>query len=203
VTLGPSVLDADAPEHVLRPSSSGKGEEGSGVRHRRVQLLDRFELESGEVLRNVEQAYFLDGTLNDARDNLVVVFHALYQADQLVGGRSEVLPRRLRTSYDYPVARNSSLSPRLRPPPDRHCRPGRWAAKRCRPNGRAVPASAAAARRARRRSARSADTGPSNTCSRAMDDDFWSVDRVLLKAKRIAARSRLCGPSFVMVMKVR
>src|ERR1700676_5450996 len=55
----------------------------------------------------------------------VVVFHALYQADQLVGGGSAVVPRRLCTSYDYPVARNSSLSPRLRPPPDRLCRPGR------------------------------------------------------------------------------
>ncbi|GAC1488979.1 MAG: hypothetical protein NVS1B5_13100 [Gemmatimonadaceae bacterium] len=42
-----------------------------------MQLLDRFELESGQVLRHVEQAYFLDGTLNETRDNLVVVFHAL------------------------------------------------------------------------------------------------------------------------------
>ena len=85
MTFGPSVLDADAPEHVLRPSSSGKGEEGSGVRHRRVQLLDRFELESGEVLRHVEQAYFLDGTLNEARDNLVVVFHALTGSADAMG----------------------------------------------------------------------------------------------------------------------
>jgi homoserine O-acetyltransferase len=55
----------------------GKREAGGGARHRNVQLLDRFELESGEVLRNVEHAYFLDGKLNEARDNLVVVFHAL------------------------------------------------------------------------------------------------------------------------------
>ena len=85
MTFGPSVLDADAPEHVLRASPSGKGEEGSGARHRRVQLLDRFELESGEVLRNVEQAYFLDGTLNEARDNLVVVFHALTGSADAMG----------------------------------------------------------------------------------------------------------------------
>ena len=45
--LGHSVLDADAPERVLRPSPSGTGEP---ARHRRVQLLDRFELESGEVV---------------------------------------------------------------------------------------------------------------------------------------------------------
>lgn len=85
MTLGPSVLDADAPEHVLRPSPPGKGEEGSGARHRRVQLLDRFELESGDVLRHVEQAYFLDGTLNEARDNLVVVFHALTGSADALG----------------------------------------------------------------------------------------------------------------------
>jgi homoserine O-acetyltransferase len=55
------------------------------ARHRCVQLLDRFELESGEVLHNVEQAYFLDGRLNTARDNLVVVFHALTGSADAVG----------------------------------------------------------------------------------------------------------------------
>jgi homoserine O-acetyltransferase len=74
VTFGTTVLDADAPLRVPHAPSSGTGE---SARYRRVQILDRFELESGEVLRNVEQAYFLDGTLNEARDNLVVVFHAL------------------------------------------------------------------------------------------------------------------------------
>ncbi len=72
--LGTTVLDGDAPVHVPRSSPSGTVEP---ARHRCVQLLDRFELESGEVLRDVEQAYFLDGALNEARDNLVVVFHAL------------------------------------------------------------------------------------------------------------------------------
>ncbi|MEX1183225.1 MAG: alpha/beta fold hydrolase [Gemmatimonadota bacterium] len=37
----------------------------------------RFELESGHVLENIEQAYTLTGELNAARDNLVVVFHSL------------------------------------------------------------------------------------------------------------------------------
>lgn len=46
-------------------------------RHQCVHLLDRFTLESGVVLRDVRQAYYLDGTLNAARDNVVVVFHAL------------------------------------------------------------------------------------------------------------------------------
>ncbi|MHB1169039.1 MAG: homoserine O-acetyltransferase family protein [Longimicrobiales bacterium] len=36
-----------------------------------------FELESGHVLHDVTQAYTLTGTLNAARDNLVVVLHSL------------------------------------------------------------------------------------------------------------------------------
>jgi homoserine O-acetyltransferase len=50
-----------------------------------MQFIDRFELESGEVLRRVEQAYFLDGKLNEARDNLVVVFHALTGSADAMG----------------------------------------------------------------------------------------------------------------------
>jgi len=36
-----------------------------------------FVLESGEELRELQQAYHLDGVLNAQRDNLVLVFHAL------------------------------------------------------------------------------------------------------------------------------
>lgn len=43
----------------------------------RVQHVPRFELECGAVLEDVRQAYYLDGTLNAERDNLVLVFHAL------------------------------------------------------------------------------------------------------------------------------
>lgn len=43
---------------------------------RRVAVRS-FTLESGEVLRDLEQAYHLDGALNAQRDNLVLVFHAL------------------------------------------------------------------------------------------------------------------------------
>lgn len=42
-----------------------------------IHHVPRFELESGAVLRDVRQAYFLDGALGPARDNLVLVFHAL------------------------------------------------------------------------------------------------------------------------------
>lgn len=43
------------------------------LRHR----IGRFTLECGHVLEDVEQAYTLTGELNDAHDNVVVVFHSL------------------------------------------------------------------------------------------------------------------------------
>jgi len=82
VTPGPTLLDADVATRGAHAPVTGRGEP---ARHRCVQLLDRFELESGEVLRHVEQAYFLDGSLNEARDNLVVVFHALTGSADAVG----------------------------------------------------------------------------------------------------------------------
>jgi homoserine O-acetyltransferase/O-succinyltransferase len=54
-------------------------------RERRVHRLASFALESGEVLHDVEQAYFLDGVLNEGRDNLVVIFHALTGSADAVG----------------------------------------------------------------------------------------------------------------------
>ncbi len=102
MTSCPTVLDADAPER-LEPASVS--ETGEPARHRRVQLLDRFELESGEVLRHVEQAYFLDGTLNETRDNLVVVFHALTGSADAVGDwwRDVVGPDRAIDTNRYAV----------------------------------------------------------------------------------------------------
>ena len=43
----------------------------------RTIAVPSFTLETGEVLRDLRQAYHLDGTLNARRDNLVLVFHAL------------------------------------------------------------------------------------------------------------------------------
>jgi homoserine O-acetyltransferase len=105
VTSGTSVLDADAPEQLTPRSPSGKREDGSVARPRNVQLLDRFELESGEVLRDVEQAYFLDGTLNEGRDNLVVVFHALTGSADAMGDwwRDVVGPDRAIDTNRYAV----------------------------------------------------------------------------------------------------
>lgn len=47
------------------------------VRALRTLSVPAFTFESGEVLYGLRQAYHLDGELNTARDNLVIVFHAL------------------------------------------------------------------------------------------------------------------------------
>lgn len=57
----------------IAPEDGGRFSE----RRPRVHVTPRFLLESGELLQFVRQAYFLDGELNERRDNLVVVFHAL------------------------------------------------------------------------------------------------------------------------------
>lgn len=53
---------------------------------RRHQRIARFELEDGTVLRDVAQAWHLEGELNAARDNAVVVFHSLTGSAETVGG---------------------------------------------------------------------------------------------------------------------
>lgn len=52
----------------------------------RVHLTPHFMLESGEILRDVRQAYVLEGSLNEAGDNLVVVFHSLTGSPETLGG---------------------------------------------------------------------------------------------------------------------
>lgn len=55
------------------------------ARERRCQRVGDFALESGEVLRGVVQAYHLDGELNEARDNLVLVIHSLTGSSDAAG----------------------------------------------------------------------------------------------------------------------
>ena len=55
------------------------------ARSLRTQQIPSFTLESGETLRDVVQAYHLDGELNADRDNLVIVFHALTGSADAVG----------------------------------------------------------------------------------------------------------------------
>jgi len=52
----------------------------------RVHVTPRFVLESGDVLRDVRQAYVLEGALNARRDNLVLVFHSLTGSPETLGG---------------------------------------------------------------------------------------------------------------------
>ncbi|MCM3877532.1 MAG: homoserine O-acetyltransferase [Thermoanaerobaculia bacterium] len=52
----------------------------------RVHVTPRFALESGEILRDVRQAYALEGALNARRDNLVLVFHSLTGSPESLGG---------------------------------------------------------------------------------------------------------------------
>lgn len=87
MTSGTTTVDAVTTTPVGAPHASPVvgPQPRSGIRHRNLQLLDRFELESGAVLRDLRQAYYLDGTLNAARDNLVVVFHALTGSADAVG----------------------------------------------------------------------------------------------------------------------
>ncbi|MGZ5428450.1 MAG: homoserine O-acetyltransferase MetX, partial [Thermoanaerobaculia bacterium] len=51
-----------------------------------VHHTRRFALESGEILRDVRQAYVLEGALNARRDNLVLVFHSLTGSPETLGG---------------------------------------------------------------------------------------------------------------------
>ena len=80
---------------------------GSDARSRRpfVHRLAELELESGAVLRDIEQVYYLDGALNEARDNLVVIFHALTGSADAAGDwwRDVVGPGRALDTDRYAV----------------------------------------------------------------------------------------------------
>ena len=56
------------------------------LRWQRVLTASRFELESGAVLQELRQAYYLDGALAPERDNVVLVFHALTGSADAAGG---------------------------------------------------------------------------------------------------------------------
>jgi homoserine O-acetyltransferase/O-succinyltransferase len=56
------------------------------ARELRIHRTARFAVDGGQTLRNVRQAYHLDGTLNAEGDNLVLVFHALTGDADAVGG---------------------------------------------------------------------------------------------------------------------
>jgi len=51
-----------------------------------VHVTPRFALESGEILRDVRQAYVLEGEVNEAKDNVVLVFHSLTGSPETLAG---------------------------------------------------------------------------------------------------------------------
>lgn len=76
----------------------------------RLHRVPRFELECGAVLRDVVQAYHLDGELNEERDNLVLVFHSLTGSPEAAGGWRGTLVGPGKT---VDTARYAVLSPNL------------------------------------------------------------------------------------------
>lgn len=58
----------------------------AGTASARFHVTPRFALESGEILRDVRQAYVLEGEVNEARDNVVLVFHSLTGSPETLGG---------------------------------------------------------------------------------------------------------------------
>lgn len=70
----------------------------------RAHRVGRFQLESGQLLRGVEQAYTLHGELSDARDNAIVLFHSLTSnADPLSWWPGVVGPGRVLDTTRYAV----------------------------------------------------------------------------------------------------
>lgn len=64
-------------EEILPASSRGNPLAEEERKTMQVQDIREFPLESGDVLRNLRQSYYIDGTLSASRNNLVVVFHSL------------------------------------------------------------------------------------------------------------------------------
>lgn len=91
----------------------------TGTRRHRV---GRFELESGQVLEGVEQAYTLTGELSRDRDNLVVLFHSLTGGPDPAGWWPRVVgPGRAIDTRRYAVLGANLLGScygTTRPPPD-------------------------------------------------------------------------------------
>lgn len=52
----------------------------------RTHVTPRFALESGEILRDVRQAYALEGEINEAKDNVVLVLHSLTGSPETLAG---------------------------------------------------------------------------------------------------------------------
>ncbi|MBO3664860.1 homoserine O-acetyltransferase MetX [Microbacterium stercoris] len=71
------ITEADARSMVGRPPASGAWQDGDPIGERRFASFGELHLESGESLPSFRLAYETWGELNEARDNAILIAHAL------------------------------------------------------------------------------------------------------------------------------
>ena len=83
----PTDFITDAQLRVMRgkPPISGGWQDGDPVGNRQFVNIGPFETEAGGSLSNVRMAYEMFGELNEARDNAILVFHALTGDSHITG----------------------------------------------------------------------------------------------------------------------
>ncbi|MHA3684373.1 homoserine O-acetyltransferase MetX [Leucobacter sp. HY1908] len=79
------ITDAQLRALMGRPPISGGWRDGDPVGQRQFAAIGSLTTEAGEELPNVRIAYETFGELNDARDNAILVFHALTGDSHLMG----------------------------------------------------------------------------------------------------------------------
>lgn len=82
------ITDAQLRALMGRPPISGGWRDGDPVGNRQFVNLGEFTAEAGGELPNIRLAYEVFGELNEARDNAILVFHALTGDSHLVGTAS-------------------------------------------------------------------------------------------------------------------
>ncbi|MDM4764158.1 homoserine O-acetyltransferase [Galbitalea sp. SE-J8] len=80
------ITEANARSLLGKPPATGAWREGDDPGQRRFLSIGRLELERGAALPAVRIAYETWGRLNEARDNAVLVLHALTGDSHVVGG---------------------------------------------------------------------------------------------------------------------
>jgi homoserine O-acetyltransferase/O-succinyltransferase len=79
------ITEANARAILGKPPATGAWREGDPVGNRQFVAIGAQELESGETLASVRIAYETFGTLNTAKDNAILVLHALTGDSHVVG----------------------------------------------------------------------------------------------------------------------
>lgn len=79
------ITDAQLRALIGRPPISGAWRDGDAVGNRQFANVGPLTTEAGELIHHVRMAYETFGRLNDARDNAILVFHALTGDSHLAG----------------------------------------------------------------------------------------------------------------------